>query len=449
MTNVATAPRLDARPIRPVSSSTLWDEAVARRDAFAESIRKTLAARNVEALVFESEVGNYPPWVRFEAWTPVSEGARNRADLEIVVDVRPYRETPIVVTARFTRGGRRIEATEWPDFSVDDVADWTNSALLLRGGPAKYRPFRDWLGALAASLLPFLSKPHANPIARAYRPSLVASLAVALGWIGVIGGALSAFDALSAAISSDDADGSRLSLLFFVIAAAVAILAGVWLSRRARPDRHAVAVVPQPMFDPRTTRLVDSWSAVIAGLGADFENIRKRLVDRLRTDETDAGVISHEETYGHRVPNGFEVRNRFVVAKHQAYVYVHFQRFGDDMFVGWQAFLNFAQWAETVPVSTKIQERRQIEFRELRRAYYQPTHIDIVELNALSERVHRKLERELKTILREKQIDQEIDFKVIRGDRESALAKSEQGDQKPGRKGGLRFVGFGGKSEGG
>ncbi len=449
MTNVATAPRVDARPVRQFSSSTLWDEALARRDAFAERIRRTLAAGNVEALVFESEDGNYPPWVRVEAWTPVSAGAQNRADLEIVVDVRPYRETPIVVTARLTRGARKIEATEWPDFTADDVADWTKCALSLSARPAKYRPFRDWRMALAASLLPFLSKPHANPIARAYRPELVGSLAVALGWIGALGGAFVAFAALNAAISSDEFNSRGLLLLLFAVAAAVAILAGYWLSQRERPDRRAVAVVPQPLFDPRSTRLVDSWNAVIAGLGGDFENIRKRLIDRLRADETDAGVVGHEETYGHRVPNGFELRNRFVLAQHQAYVYVHLHRFGDDMFVGWQAFLNFAQWAETVPVSSKIEGRRQIEFRELRRAYYQPTHIDIVELNALSERVHRKLERELKTILREKQIDQEIDFKVIRGDRESALAKSEQDDQKPGRKGGLRFVGFGGKSAGG
>ena len=95
------------------------------------------------------------------------------------------------------------------------------------------------------------------------------------------------------------------------------------------------------------------------------------------------------------------------------------------------------------PYQKEFERRRQVEFRQLRRIFYVPSYVDIVELNALSERVHRKLERELKAILKEKVIDQEIDFKVIRGDRECALDKSKHGGEKPKPRGELRFVGFG------
>jgi len=410
-------------------------------------MRQTLAAETVDALVFVSEDGNYPPWVRLEAWTPEGQGsASNRADLAITVDVHPYRETPIVVTAQLTRGARKFEASEWPDFTVEDVADWTRCALALHGKPSKYRPFRDGLRRLIASVLPFLSKPHANPIDRAYRQGFLSKFAVSAAWIGLAACVFVAISGFSGAMTNYDSSERAVALLAFVVAAAIAIGLGLWLRRRARPEKRAVAVVQQPLFDPRSTGLVDSWHAVIAGLGADYDAIRARLVARLQADES--GVVCREEAYGQRVPNGFEFRNRFVIAKHQAYVYVHFYRFGDDMFVGWQAFLNWAQWGETAAVSQTVERRRQVEFRELRRTFYVPSHVDIVELNALSERVHRKLERELKAILKEKAIDQEIDFKVIRGDRESALDKSKHDGEKPKRRGGLRFVGFGQRTEG-
>ncbi len=439
MTNPDT--NLDARPVRPFSPSTLWDEAVARRNTFADRIRQTLAAAGVDALVFVSEDGNYPPWVRLEAWTEAGQGkASNRAGLSITVDVHPYRITPIVVSATLTRGARKFEASEWPDFTLEDVEDWTRCALALQGKPSKYKPFRNGLRRLIATLLPFISKPHANPIDRAFRQGFLSNLAVSVTSIWLAACVLVGLFSFSVAMTSDDGDVREMALLAFVVAAAIAIGLGLWLRRRAQPAKRAVAVVQQPLFDPRSTGLVDSWHAVIAGLGADYDAIRARLVARLQADES--GTTCREETYGYRVPNGFKLRNRFVVAKYQAYIYVHFYRFGDDMFVGWQAFLNWAQWGETAAVSQKVERGRQVEFRELRQASYVPSHVDIVELNALSERVHRKLESELKAILKEKAIDQEIDFKVIRGDRESALDKSKHDGEKPKRRGGLRFVGF-------
>lgn len=93
MTNPIPGNQLDARPVRPFSQSTMWDDAVARRDMFADRIRQTLALLGVDALVYVSEDGNYPPWVRLEAWTAAGgEGnAFNRADLTITVDAHPYR----------------------------------------------------------------------------------------------------------------------------------------------------------------------------------------------------------------------------------------------------------------------------------------------------------------------------------------------------------------------
>jgi hypothetical protein len=48
--------------------------------------------------------------------------------------------------------------------------------------------------------------------------------------------------------------------------------------------------------------------------------------------------------------------------------------------------------------------------------------------------VHRRLERELKAILKEKEIDQEIDFNIIRADRDAALDRVRHADEDPSRR---------------
>src|SRR5207302_1571382 len=112
-------------------------------------------------------------------------------------------------------------------------------------------------------------------------------------------------------------------------------------------------------------------------------------------------------------------------------VHVHIYQFGNDAFVGWHAYLNWAQWDETKPVSKKIANGHEVEFRDLRPSVYIPNQFDLIDLSSLSEFVHRRIEREIKAMLKEKAIDQEIDFKIIRGDRDNALSEERhKGDEK-------------------
>ena len=78
--------------------------------------------------------------------------------------------------------------------------------------------------------------------------------------------------------------------------------------------------------------------------------------------------------------------------------------------MGWDAFLNWAKWQETDAVARKIKGRSETEYRQLAKGTYIPNQFDLIDLDSLSELVHRRLERELKAILKEKAIDQEIDL---------------------------------------
>jgi uncharacterized membrane protein YccF (DUF307 family)/uncharacterized membrane protein HdeD (DUF308 family) len=159
---------------------------------------------------------------------------------------------------------------------------------------------------------------------------------------------------------------------------------------------------------------------VMVGLGVLADRLKHELIAKLKAGPYDTLDI-RSETYGYRTPNGYEERERVVVSHGQGQVHVHIQALGDNLFVGWQALLNWAQWTETSPVTTVGFGRRSIAFRELKPSWYYPNEFDLIDLNSMSGVVHSVIEREAKALLTEHTIDHEIDFEVIRGDRENAL----------------------------
>ncbi len=100
-----------ARPVRPRSAGRSdWDRAVRQRDDIRALIEKQLSDESIDAAVIVSEDGNYPPWVRLEAWLPAAgpsapraPEARQRVLIEFIVGVAPYHKFPIVVTARLVK----------------------------------------------------------------------------------------------------------------------------------------------------------------------------------------------------------------------------------------------------------------------------------------------------------------------------------------------------------
>jgi hypothetical protein len=414
---VADISRIDARPIRPTSTDTAWDRAIARRDELAASVRHTLEQEKVEALVLISADGNYPPWVKLEAWLPPRQterpgSARERAELVLVVDAKPFRKRDLTVSAHAVRGNRRIDAANRPQFTAGNAADWTRYTLGRAGKPSNYHPFLDFLQALIASFLPIVPRPHRNPVAKPFKNFL------GLGGIGVLM-LVSIAAIVAGVVGSRGPTFGPIRLLAPL--GVVGLIAAAILERRRR---HSIYLTPQPSVPPSNLGHVDSWHAALAELGRDYEGIKQRLSQRLM-EERSAGLDIRAEHYGYRTPNGYEERERLVVSKGQGVVHVHIYPFGEDLFVGWNAYLNWAKWDETSAVSSRAKAGETIEFRGLQAGFYVPNQFDLIDLNSLSELVHRRIERELKAILKERAIDQEIDFRIIRGDRDSALDRSK------------------------
>jgi hypothetical protein len=406
-----------------MSADSAWDRAVALRDHWVREVEAALAEARVEALVMVSQAGNYPPWVKLEAWLPVAGAvARHRGELELIVDATPYREHPYVGTARASRGNEHIHIGPWPthEFSDRHIREWTRYALGRAGKPSNYHPVADALIGMVTAMIPFVSGPHHNAVDHRFRNVLGLNGAKCLFFASFLLGIFG--------MQAGAAVGGGAGAAFFVV---LAVAGFVGSAVMARTRTHRIAVPSQPTAPPRNLVLVDSWHTVISTLGGEVDAIKQEMAKAMAYADP-GGISSGVEAYSYRTPYGYEERDRLMVIKNQSIVHVHVYRFADDLFVGWHAYLNYAQWGESTTVSRRVADGVITEFRELRPANYTPNQFDLIDLNSLSELVHRHIEQQVQRLMIERVIDQEIDFEIVRGDRTRSFDRAQQGAEARG-----------------
>lgn len=398
---------LDARPMAAKGGGT-WDLAFERQAEIAAIVRENLDRLDIDALVQQSQRGIAPPWVKVEAWLPVAgQPGRQRATLEFVIDNASFNIHPTLVTARLSRGNRAIAVDRRPQFEDSDVAQWVRHALDRGPSPSNYTPVSDAVLHMICAFIPFVHGPHHNPLRRQFRSNIDGAGLLFMASLGLLVLSLISLAQPYAGF------GALFGVLF-----GIAGLAGATTMSAQR--KSLVAAAHQPEETPARLVGVDSWHAVVQGLGPDAEamkqNLRRELVAL-----SDDGVVVGEETFGYRTAYGYEERQRLFISKGQSVVHLHIYPFGHDAFVAWQSHLNWSKWTEQPPVSNRGIDNYRVEFRDVAKGTYIPSQLDLIDLNALADLVHRRLTDTLKRTLRERSIDQEIDFEILRGDREAAL----------------------------
>jgi hypothetical protein len=411
-------PMVNARPVHHVSDDTIWGEAALLRNASYESIKRALADRQIDALVTKAPNGIYPTWVKVEAWLPEkpannpSTDRRLRTSLELRFEVKPYREQSVTTSAVAQIGRRSIAIADRPAFTADDAAEW---ALYAVGKARKPRQasISDVAANAVLSLVPFARTRYSNKISSAFRRPIpvtlprvlvFAGLACIVIGLGIQGGI------------NDDLD--PVAATTFAIGPAMFLIALAICRRR----NVIVSVIDRPTIPPRYLLRLDSWHAIIPDLGSQVEEVKRRIVKKLEP-LVPSGITTVTERYGFRSPNGYDERDRLVITKGQGVAHLHLYRFGADIFVGWDSYINWAQWTETRPISARVSAGEVTEYRGLEPGVYIPNEYDLIDLNSLIEAVHRCVTVVLKATMEEHKIDQEIDFTIIRGDRDLALDK--------------------------
>lgn len=422
----------DARPILPVSDQSRWNWAADSRDQVAARIEQSLAALGLQGWLRKSQPGEYPLYVAVDVWRHLAEtgltGTFDRSHLKVTIQVEPYRVHPVIYTAELSRHQKKYEATYWamPHDELDEMV-----AYLVRGGkkPAYFKSRVPLIARIVASFVPLpMLKEYENELIEEAKPKHLTGPTV-LGWMG----AMAVLAGFGQAFANADAysyydDTGRAQMIGIGLFGLVIVGFAIWLSRR-RPVYEAVA--KQPVRTPRREFRIDSWQVSVPEAGNEFDSFKSRIADALK--QMDPGLEFSIEIYQSLTPRGFEERERLVITKGQGNVHVHVQPFGRDAFVGWDSYLNWARWSETSPISTVIREGNRIEYKSLVVGDHVPTKFDLMELNALAETSHRNIVREIKAFLKEKEIEADLDFQIIRGDRNRALTEGNEKtkEQKP------------------
>ncbi len=409
----------NARPVHRLSDDTIWDEAAGLRDACQEAIKQALAAAGIDALVTRSPHGTYPTWVRVEAWLPQTMAKDAPADprlrtiLELRFEVKPYREHSVTTSALAQIGRRTIAVADHPNFTPKHAAEW---ALYVVGQGPKPRQarFSDFISNACLSLVPFARTAYTNRILRAYRDRGPLKLQFLFYIIALI------LVTVGFNFQDDFTDGLTWEAAGFFSLAAVALVVGVTIQRRRKV---IVSVIDRPTIPPRYLLRLDSWHAVIPELGPLADEVKRRIVNKLAIFAS-SGIISETERYGFRSPNGYDERDRLVITKGQGVAHLHIYRFGADIFVSWDSYINWAQWSETRPVSARAAFGQITEYRGLEPGLYVPNEYDLIDLNSLIEVMHRCVSDVLKAMMEEHRIDREVDFSIIRGDRDTIIDRN-------------------------
>jgi hypothetical protein len=189
----------------------------------------------------------------------------------------------------------------------------------------------------------------------------------------------------------------------------------------------------KPVAEPRYLRYLDAWQTVLFDARADTELVRGRvmsLFNVLREQHFSVGT----ERIWHWGLDGKVEREQIVLRHGRGVVYCQIYEYGSDMYVGWDAHLNVGTWIEK-PVASGIDRKtgQRVKLTTVTHAVLNTSEYDLVDLNCLLEWTHAQVTKVLKQYTQERRIDQEIDFKIIRGDRQHTDGSDEKSKSLKGR----------------
>jgi hypothetical protein len=167
------------------------------------------------------------------------------------------------------------------------------------------------------------------------------------------------------------------------------------------------------------------------GLGGYWGEVRDRLFHRL-SEGVAVNIQSRLEDISYLTPDGKQERKQLVLSQGRGTVFCHVYPYGEDLYIGWDAHLNYGQWVEAALDSgydPKLGSPAVI--KTVIPGISRVTEYDLIDLNSLTEWTHSRFVQLIKQVMAEHSLDQEIDFKILRGERQSLLRDQETKKKRP------------------
>ncbi len=400
----AASPALrDVQPILERRPDSIWARVEQARDGICDALRQACEREGFDALVIKSFPFVQPAEVKLECWIPkdpeLGRAVTERGSVVVTIEAKEFHRYQLEYSVELYDRGWSKSYLRLRGFGPTHV-DQLVRFLLIRGPKPK-------LADLQLRTRPLEIWKPANKVNVLSTDWLKLTPIVLIVW-GIV--------FISLSLAGMFALGSLL-----LVGAGVAFYL-------LRQRRTVVLSSGKPVAEPRKLSVVDSWQAVVSGLGADSELLRARFLAVLR-DPPMAGLQSRIEAIWYWGLDSKVEREQIVLTFRRAILFCHIYEYGQELYVGWDAHLNHGQWVEkTVATGIHKASGELTLVNTVGSGWQQLSEYDVTDVNCLIEWTHAKLVQLVQRLMEERKIDQEIDFKILRGEREDLTKPQSTGE---------------------
>jgi hypothetical protein len=382
---------VDARPILDRNPSTVWGRAEKHRDELYNAFSDAVAQEGFEALLLKSDAFVYPPWVKVTCWVPQgSRGYTERVGSIITIEAKPYYSSEFEYTVKYTERDHDKTISRVVPFAPAKAKEIVRF-LLRRGPKPEFTRFR------MASWQLWRPKNKVDTLSKDWLV-IIGSVLILVGIFGI---------------------STVASLGWVVLLGALgALIAGIFVLRRAVKRPVLVRTEGKPQAEPRHLSRVDSWQAVLFGAGQQAMRFREQFLEQLKSRPTEGFRYAVEKVWYWGL-DGKEEREQIVLSTGRAIVFCQIYQYGSDLYAGWDGHVNYGQWVEqTIARGFDPQMSKPVAISTVVPGTQSISEYDLIDLSCLMDWTHAQFVKLCKQLIRELRIDQEIDFKVLRGGRQ-------------------------------
>lgn len=415
---------VDVKPLINRNKDNVTDKVEGVRDKIYDYFRQACVAEGVDAVILKSYPFSVPVWVEFQCWVrrTADQHLTDRSTAKLTILPREFHKYDHEIDLEIKEGKKTkryrsivelnpanvkalvrymLRLTEVDDFGFKRVRTRSWELWLPKNDVTGLG--KDWLG-LSTPLLYFLG---------------TFFLFVALV-SGLVGG-----DSSGRSASFVDFLGS-LFLLAVAVIGILLLMAGLGLTLYTNWRRTYFLSPGKPVHEPRKLLRMDSWQTLVRDIGGESYNVKAAVKKELAIGLSE-GVQLADEKIWYAGVDGTEEREQVVVTFRRSIGYIHIYSYGKDLYVGWDAHVNAGTWVEKqVAAGLEPQTGEYCRVNTIESGWHVPNEYDITDANCLIEWIHAAVTKVTKTTVAEYKIDQEIDFQILRGERNQV-----QGTEKP------------------
>jgi hypothetical protein len=402
------------RPVLRADQANLWSQIERKLESVYQAMVDACASLSIDAYVGRSNAFEFPSAVLFECWLPADNDAQltERSWASVKIEPKAWHRYETEYTVEIENRGRKKTLGKYGELNASDVH--LLLAHLVEGGPIPRLRAR-----LQVRGDPFWRRFTAvenKPLER--RTDYLRLAGRLLTFAGLVG-----FLGIYASLGKE----AEQMPVFWLLLLLLGVGGGAAIAFYIRRQPVAVRNPGRPEYQPRILRVYDSWQAVLFAAAPSAGLLRQRFLAILQQPPID-GFMASTERIGYRVLGEPVFREQIVLAARRGILYCQIFEFGTDLYVGWQSFLNQGRWIEKIP-GDRIVDRatgRRAEIRDVVPGRENLCEYDYADVNCLTEWTHAQVVMLMKQLMKELQIDQEIDFKIVRGERKGPADSNEK-----------------------